>query len=69
MEGPESRALRLPSRRTALQASGSGDRLALRESWALARVHHSWEGDLVQGVWTAHPTVGQQVGRPNSGNA
>lgn len=69
MEGPGPRALRLPSRETALQSLGLRCHLALRESRALARVHHSWEGDLVQGVWTARPTVGQQARRPNSGTA
>lgn len=53
-----------PDRGPAARASASGDRLALGESWALARALHCWEGDLVQGVWTACPTVGETAGPP-----
>ena len=61
------RALRRPSGCSAAHAPRSGDRLALRESCAAERVLHSWEGDLVQGVWTARPAGWQQARRPRLG--
>lgn len=51
------------------RALGTALPFAKAELWRLARVLHSWEGDLVLGVLEARPTARQPARRPHSNPA